>query len=179
MWPYIKWTFLILPSCFMAVFGRIICPLLPLFVQADGHLPKWLSWFDTPFDTADGDRGHQEKYPGVDWWSTYGRRVAWYWRNCCYGFDMRVCGVEVNPDRDVITVDGNPDIGDQTGISGTCRWKAYRQGDLIAWQFMYVKHYSIFNIHKCVRIGLGWKIWDNEKLREEPAQYWLYFNLIK
>lgn len=92
---------------------------------------------------------------------------------------MKVCGVTVDPDSDVITIDGDPDIGDQTGISGTCCWKAYRQGKLIAWQFMYVKHYSIFNINKCIRVGLGWKIWDNEKLRKEPAQYWLYFNPIK
>lgn len=177
--PYLIWLCLIFPSCFMAVFGRLICPILPFFVKENGHLPKWLSWFDTPFDTADGDRGHQERYPGTSAWDTYVRRVAWYWRNCAYGFDMRVCGVRVNPDSDEITVDGDPDIGDQTGISGTCRWKAYRDGKLIAWQYMFVKHYCIFGINKCIRIGLGWKIWDDEKLREEPAQYWIYFNPVK
>lgn len=115
--PYLIWFLLIFPSVFMAVFRRLICPILPFFVQEDGHLPKCLSWFDTPFDTADGDRGHQERYPGTSEWDTYVRRVAWYWRNCAYGFDMRVCGVTVDPDSDVITIDGDSDIGDQTGIS--------------------------------------------------------------
>ena len=79
---YLKWAILSFPSVFMAVFGRIPCPILPFFVTENGHLPNWLRWFDTPYDTADGDDGHQEKWPGTDWWSTYKRRVAWYWRNC-------------------------------------------------------------------------------------------------
>ena len=177
--PYLIWFLLIFPSVFMAVFGRLICPILPFFVQEDGHLPKCLSWFDTPFDTADGDEGHQERWPGTDRRSTYKRRVAWYWRNCAYGFDMRVCGIKVNPDTDQIIYEGNPDIGDDTEISGKCKWFAYRDGELIAWQFYYVKHYSLFGLDKCVRIGLGWKIWSEEKLYDEPAQYWIYFNPVK
>lgn len=176
---YLKWAIRSFPSVFMAVFGRIPCPILPFFVTKNGHLPNWLRWFDTPFDTADGDDGHQEKWPGTDWWSTYKRRVAWYWRNCCYGFDMEVLGIRVDPDKDEITVDGDPNIGDNTGISGVCNWNAYRNGEHIAFQWMYVKHYEIFGFKKCIRIGIGWKIWDNEKLREMPAQYWIYFNLFK
>ena len=180
MWPYIKWVLLTIPSLVMHVIGRLVSPILPFFVQEDGYLPSWLWWFQTPFDTCDGDRHSWERHPGTDWWSTYKRRFFWFNRNVCYGFDMRVCGVSVNPGRDVITVNGNPDIGDSSGISGKCKWKAFHQGDLTAWQWYYVRHYELFGRwHKCVRIGLGWKIWDNEKLREEPAQYWLYFNPLK
>lgn len=93
---------------------------------------------------------------------------------------MSVCGIEVNPDKDKITYEGNPDIGDASGQSGKCFWQAHDpDGELIAFQWMYVYHYDLLKWHKCVRIGVGWKIWDDEKLRSEPAQYWAYFNPLK
>ena len=101
------------------------------------------------------------------------------WRNAAYGFDMRVCGIKVYPDSDQITYEGNPDIGDKKGKSGKCKWFAYRKGELIAWQWYYIKHYELLGIHKCIRIGFGWKIWSEEKLYDEPAQYWIYFNPVK
>lgn len=175
-----KWILLLPLSLFMAIFGRLIAPILPFFVQDNGYLPKWLWWFQTPFDTADGDNNHFERHPGTDWWSTYKRRVAWFTRNVAYGFDMSVCGIEVNPDKDKITYEGNPDIGDASGQSGKCFWQAHDpDGELIAFQWMYVYHYDLLKWHKCVRIGVGWKIWDDEKLRSEPAQYWAYFNPLK
>lgn len=176
----LKWLVLLIPSLFMHVLGRILAPILPFFVQDDGYLPEWLRWFQTPFDTCDGDNHHWERYPGTDWWSTYKRRFAWFTRNVTYGFDMSVCGVDVNPDRDTITYEGNPDIGDSSGISGKCFWQAHDpDGKLLALQWMYVYHYDILKWHKCIRIGVGWKIWDDEKLRIEPAQYWAYFNPLK
>ena len=176
---YLKWFLSFLPSCFMAVFGRLIAPILPMFASDDGWLPSWLSWFQTPFDSLDGDYDHQQKWPGTDVWSTYKRRTAWLLRNVAYGFDMRVCGVEVDPDVDQIEVIGDPNISDQSGISGLVRWRAYREGRLITWQWYFVWHYEIFKSFRCVRIGAGWKIWDDEKLREQPAQYWTVINLFK
>ena len=56
---YLKWALLIAPSLFMAVVGRLLAPVLPFFVQEDGYLPSWLSWFQTPDNPADGDEaGH-------------------------------------------------------------------------------------------------------------------------
>ena len=94
---------------------------------------------------------------------------------------MRVCGIRVNPDSDNIMHEGNPDIGDNSGQSGKCKWLAYKgeTGEVIAWQWMFVQHYDFWKWHKCVRIGLGWKIWAEDKLYDEPAQYWLYFNPVK
>lgn len=74
-WLVLKWLALIFPSLFMAVFARLLCPVLPLFAEDDGYLPKWLSWFQTPFDSLDGDRHSWERHPGTDAWSTYWRRV--------------------------------------------------------------------------------------------------------
>ena len=182
-WLVLKWFLLIMPSVAMSVFARLLCPILPLFANDEGYLPDWLWWFQTPFDSLDGDDGSWERHPGTDAWSTYKRRVAWLWRNAAYGFDMRVCGIKVDPDADRIVYEGNPDIGDISGQSGKCKWFAYKGNtdELIAWQWMFVQHYSLLNgrIKKCVRVGLGWKIWSQEKLYDEPAQYWIYFNPLK
>nr|DAH90060.1 MAG TPA: Envelope protein [Caudoviricetes sp.] len=172
----LKWTALIAPSLFMNVFGKAICWILPFFVQADGWLPSWLSWFSTPDNNADGDAGHWERHPGTDWWSTYKRRTAWFWRNTCYGFDMQILGVQVL-ETDTITVEGNPDIGDQSGISGKCYRELIRDEEMLAFQWYFVKHYELFGKwHKCVRIGVGWKLWNAKPFL---AQYWLYFNPMK
>lgn len=98
----IKWALLAPVSLFMAVFARLLCPVLPLFADDEGYLPEWLWWFQTPFDTLDGDSGSWERHPGTGKWQTYWRRVCWLWRNAAYGFDMRVCGIKVNPDSDQI-----------------------------------------------------------------------------
>ena len=176
----IKWALLAPVSLFMAVFARLLCPILPLFANEEGYLPSWLWWFQTPFDSLDGDSDSRERHPGKGKLATYWRRVCWLWRNAGYGFDMRVCGIEVKPDTDNIMIEGDPDIGDDPHQhEGTCTWIAYRKGKPIAWQWMYIKHYELLGIHKCVRIGFGWKIWSEEKLYDEPAQYWLYFNPVK
>ena len=174
--PYLYWICLIPISLFMAVIARFLCPILPFFVQDDGYLPNWLSWFQTPDNPCDGDSGHWERNPGTDTWSTYKRRVKWLWRNAAYGFDIDVLGVEVRT-TDEVFVEGNPDIGDASGISGTCTRYACRGSRLIGWQYMYVKHYSLFGWRRCVRIGAGWKLWNPTK--PFSAQYWIFFNPMK
>lgn len=66
----IKWALLAPVSLFMAVFARLLCPVLPLFANDEGYLPSWLWWFQTPFDSLDGDQGSWERNPGTDAWST-------------------------------------------------------------------------------------------------------------
>lgn len=78
---YIRWFCLIPLSLFMAIFARLLCPVLPFFANDDGYLPGYLWWFQTPFDSLDGDSGSWERHPGTDAWSTYKRRVCWLWRN--------------------------------------------------------------------------------------------------
>ena len=38
----IKWALLAPVSLFMAVFARLLCPVLPLFADEEGYLPEWL-----------------------------------------------------------------------------------------------------------------------------------------
>lgn len=48
------------------------------------RLFKWLSWFQTPDNSLDGDHGWEEKH-SHSWWS----RVQWLWRNPFYGFAVK------------------------------------------------------------------------------------------
>lgn len=78
--------------------------------------------------------------------------------------------------------EGNPEIGDKSGVSGLCRWFMERDGKLICWQVYYVKHYRIFGHWKCVRFGAGWKIWGDSQAEIEADPYcphWLYFHPMK
>lgn len=175
-WLITLWVACIPFSLLFAVGGRILAPGLAFFCDDEGWLPNWLNWFQTPDNSCDGDAGHRARWPrdGVFW--TYARRVAWLLRNVGYGFDIQVLGIEIE-ETDKITISGNTNIGDLSGISGKCFWLALRDEKPIAFQWMYVKHYKLFcKWPKCIRIGMGWKIW-NEK--PSVAQYWLYFNPIK
>ena len=176
--PYLIWALLTFPSLIMAIAGRLLAPILPLFCNANGWLPDWLSWFQTPDNSCDGDAGHRARWPKDGFFWTYCRRVAWLLRNVAYGFDIDVLGKWVEP-KDQITVIGNPDIGDLSGISGTCYRELIHEGKFIAFQWFYVRHYSIFSFHKCIRIGLGWKLWNGVKPERYSAQYWFYFNPVK
>lgn len=173
---YLKWALYAPVSIFVAILFRLLAPIVALFCNEDGWLPDWLSWFATPDNSCDGDEGHKERWPkdGLFW--TYARRVAWLLRNVGYGFDIQVLGIEIK-ETDEITINGNPSIGEQSGISGTCYREAFRDGEKIAFQWYYVKHYKLLGKwNKCVRIGFGWKLWN-----EKPfiAQFWLYCNPVK
>ena len=48
------------------------------------RLKNWLSWFQTPDNSLDGDHTFQSFFP-PSWWS----RVHWLWRNPFYGFAVK------------------------------------------------------------------------------------------
>jgi len=48
------------------------------------RLKKWLSWFQTPDNSLDGDAGFIAKHNPC-WWS----KVQWLWRNPFYGFAVK------------------------------------------------------------------------------------------
>ncbi len=174
---YVKWFLCLFPSFLMEIVGRVLAPILPFFVQEDGYLPSWLWWFQTPDNPCDGDEGHWERHPGTDAWSTYTRRVAWFWRNVTYGFNIEVIGFK-HKDGDVRMVYGDPTVGDRTGVSGTCRWAVYRNNKKVAFQFYFVKHYKLLGHWRCIRIGAGYKVWG-DITGEVYGQHWLYVNPIK
>jgi hypothetical protein len=174
---YVKWFFLLIIGIPFELFAKVLSPVLACFVQANGWLPDWLWMFQTPDNTCDGDAGHRERWPrdGVIW--IWLRRTAWLFRNSAYGFNFYVLGVKYLP-TDAVTIEGDPGVGDTSGISGLCKWRLERDGKLYAWQIYYVRHYRIFGRWKCVRFGAGWKLWG-DIVADPQCPHWLYFHPIK
>lgn len=65
-----------------------------------------------------------------------------------------------------------------TGISGLCRWYMERNGELICFQVYYVRHYKLFGHWKCIRAGVGWKMWG-DVVSDPYCPHWVYFNPVK
>ena len=167
---YLKWALLIAPSLFMAVVGRLLAPVLPFFVQEDGYLPQWLSWFQTPDNPADGDEAHWERHPGTGAWDTYCRRVAWFWRNVAYGFDIDVLGVEVRS-TDTLVFEGDRDVGAKPPRSGWQWKKIVRDGKVVAFQLYGVHQYRRWP-QRCLRANLGWKLFDfSDSVSDQVVQW--------
>ena len=172
---YLKWAASLLPSFVMEIVGKIGSPVLAFFVDENGWLPSWLWWFQTPDNSCDGDEGHRARWPKDSAFWTWLRRTAWLLRNTAYGFHMSVLGIDVR-ESDYIAIFGDPNVGDQSGVSGWCRWNVLRGTKMIAWQFYWVWHYRVFGVWKCVRLGVGWKCWNEKPF---TAQHWLYFHPMK
>lgn len=155
---FLKWAALGPASLLMAVVGRILAPILPLFVRENGFLPKWLSWFQTPDNTCDGDAGNWERHPGLDAWSTYKRRVAWFWRNVAYGFDIDVLGLDAKA-GDTLDLKGDIEAGTNPAKNGYV-WRVLRRADgsVASFQLYFVYQWPVWPT-RCIRGNLGWKLW--------------------
>lgn len=175
---YAKWAAFVPLSFLVEIVGKLGSPVLAFFCDESGWLPSWLSWFQTPDNPCDGDAGHLERWPrnGLFW--TWVRRTAWLFRNTAYGFNIDVIGFK-HQEGDVKEVIGDPSVGDVSGVSGLCKWYVRRQGELVAFQIYYVKHYQIFGVWKCVRAGIGWKVWGSPGPGRVYGQHWIYFHPLK
>jgi hypothetical protein len=82
----------------MQVLAYVVTPVLPLFAkEQDGaldnnngtgagpRLPSWLSWFDTPDNSLNGDACFQAANR-----EGYLSKVRWLYRNSLYGFKWSV-----------------------------------------------------------------------------------------
>lgn len=68
---FIKWLLCGCLSIPMTILGKALCWVLPFFVDEETkRLPKWLDWFMTDDNDADGDAGHWERNPGTGKWAT-------------------------------------------------------------------------------------------------------------
>ena len=103
---YIKWGLMVPVMLLVTVLTLPLAPILALLVhKREGHLDNntrqgegyylfdWLSWFQTPDNSIDGDQGWREEH----WqWryklpaplATYVGRIGWLWRNPGYGFGL-------------------------------------------------------------------------------------------
>lgn len=162
---YLKWL-LMVPA--MLVISALTFPLafvLPFFaVERQGvidngtgwgwgkYLPNWLSWFQTPDNSLDGDYGWKTEH----WqWRfrlpaaicTYVGIIGWLGRNPGYGFGV------VRFDSAVpvaATYTGRQSVNDSPGVEGWCLVHA---GGLF--QLVLVKRISAA---KCIYCNFGWNI---------------------
>lgn len=141
-----------------------LTPIVVLFAKKDGWLPNWLYWFQTHDNSLDGDGGWiTESRPFLRETSRlkrYVNRCFWLWRNSLYGFNESVLSVETGYGLEKLVTKGNPAVSNHPlGVPGAVKRELYRNGRLIAWQWYYIKPLFFYK-KKCLRINLGWKIWD-------------------
>lgn len=132
----------------VAILAVILAPILPLFAT-DAWLPSWLSWFQTPDASLDGDNGWRNvnKHPLVNKLPRYFRQVLWLIRNPSYGFDWTVTASKPLSGPYKLIGDRYCDrnLGRTTWVYVTC--DGY-------WHFRLYLKYPFTNY--CFQLNLGW-----------------------
>lgn len=160
---YLYYILLVLCSLLADLLNFFLAPAVVLFASDQGWLPKWLSWFQTPDNSLDGDSGWKNEHRPFkvedsaikQWWN----RTRWLHRNSMYGFAIGVLGTSIKP-GDVLEITGNPKVSNRPLQEGLVVRHVIRNGKTIYFQWYYVKAWSDTY---CIRINLGWKLWGFAK----------------
>ena len=152
---YALYLLLVPLSLLLTLLAVLIAPVLPLLASnqegwLDNHsswglgprLPTWLSWFQTPDNSLDGDATFQTMFPSGQWWS----QVHWLWRNPCYAFALRYLMPEY-----ITSVNGDKTIKDNDNAKAG--WCLVRANGLF--QFTLV---APIGFNRCVYVNLGWNV---------------------
>lgn len=151
---YALYLLLVPVSLILTLVAIILAPVLPLLASEqagwlDNHakwdvgprLPTWLSWFQTPDNSLDGDATF-ERLNGISYWA----KVKWLWRNPCYAFAIRYL---TNPYYTVVK--GDKTIKDNDNAKAG--WCLVHANGL----FQFVLVTPIGN-SRCIYVNLGWNI---------------------
>lgn len=87
---FIVYPFYVMGSLLTTLLAFMLNPIVVLFADKDGYLPRWLYYFQT-FDMRLPD----------NYWDA----VKWLYRNPAYGFDLFLFGIKFNHPDWVIVVD--------------------------------------------------------------------------
>jgi hypothetical protein len=173
---FIVYFFLALASLPITLLGLLLSPILPLFAAqeygwVDNHskeefgprLPKWLSWFQTPDNSLDGDATFQA-LNGTGYWA----KVKWLCRNPAYAFAIRYLESPY-----FSTVSGDKTIKDNDNAKAG--WCLVHANGLF--QFTLV---APIGFSRCVYVNLGWNIRalvdDNVQPKPNPYQATFVFS---
>ena len=158
---YLKYALLVLCNLIAGFCNFFLAPIVVLFASDDGWLPRWLWWFQTPDNSLDGDSGwineHRRFKVEDKPWKRWYNRTTWLYRNATYGFCIDVLGAKCYA-TDVIKVVGDPKVSNRPIKSGLVKRYLYRNGEVIYFQWYYVRQWSD---SRCIRINLGWKLWGD------------------
>lgn len=149
---YLKWLAMVPVSLLVTVVCILFAPIIVLFASPTGWLPSWLTWFQTPDNSLDGDNGWknehwQWRYKLPAALCTYVGRVGWLWRNPGYGYGVVILDSAVPL---VATYTGNADVNDDPGVEGYCL--IYAAG---LFQLVWVKRIAE---NKSIYCNFGWNI---------------------
>jgi hypothetical protein len=174
---YVLYLLLVPISLILTLIGVILAPILPLLASPqegwlDNHskwgigprLPIWLSWFQTPDNSLNGDATFQGLFPPNQWWS----QVHWLWRNPCYAFAIRYL---TNPYY--TQVSGDKTIKDNDNAKKG--WCLVHANGLFQFTVVAPIGYS-----RCIYINLGWNVRglvdDNVQPKPNPYQATFVFS---
>ncbi len=152
-----------------------LSPMVVLFANDSGWLPAWLWWFQTPDNPLDGDSGWRTEHRPFKLedagWKRWANRTGWLWRNSMYGFKQSVLGVH-RSFGDSLEVIGDERTSDKPiGHSGVVMRYIGNGGKRTSFQYYRVMQWG--NTGRCLRINIGWKLWDFTKQR----QYYYVFSV--
>ena len=168
---YALYLLLVPLSLLLTLLAVLIAPVLPLLASnqegwLDNHsswglgprLPTWLSWFQTPDNSLDGDATFQTMFPPGQWWS----QVHWLWRNPCYVFALRYLMPEY-----ITSVNGDKTIKDNDNAKAG--WCLVQANGLFQFTFI-----APIGFSRCFLVNLGWNIRalvdDNVSPKPNPYQ---------
>ena len=160
---YFKYFLLVLVDLFVSAMNIFLAPIVVLFADKSGWLPKWLWWFQTPGDSLYGSTGWQTK---DRWflvedtkWKQWLNKVGWLYRNPIYGFAIDVLGIQ-GEETDTLVITGDVLTSNHNPIHyGSVRYELVRSGKVIAFQVYTVKPTSWYN-SRYTRTNYGWKLWS-------------------
>ena len=173
---YLLYVVLVPVSLLITLVAVLLAPVFPLFATqqmgwCDNHayqiigprLPSWLSWFQTPDNSLDGDATFERLNP-PSYWS----QVKWLWRNPAYSFAMRYLTAPYEA-----SYKGDKTIKDNDNAkAGWCKVNANG-----LFQFTSV---TPIGFSRCIYINLGWNVRalvdDNVQQKPNPYQATFVFS---
>jgi hypothetical protein len=113
------------------------------------HFPKWAWMWSNDDHGIDGESFWAKRTVGWPYW----KRCFWWTviRNPTFNASKYLFGLTVH-DPSQVVLTGDYPIGD-TKAEGRY-WARYK----LAWEFYYVKAYTVFGLKRCIRFRAGWKI---------------------
>lgn len=174
---YLRYLLLVPISLFITLVGIILAPALPLLASQqsgwlDNHsnwgvgprLPSWLSWFQTPDNSLDGDATFQQ-INGV----SYLAKIKWLIRNPAYAFAIKYLETPHE-----CRVWGDKTIKDNDNAKAG--WCFVRANGLFQFRFIV----RINGTNRCLLVNLGWNILglvdDNVQPKPNPWQATFVFS---
>lgn len=129
-----NWNKLAVINVLLILATYIFAPIIAIFVvKRNGYLDNntkygqgyylvnWLSWFQTPDNSIDGDEGWriehwQWRFKLPSFLATYVGRIGWLWRNTAYGYGLISTANLLNQD---ISENGNTEISFGKSVEGS------------------------------------------------------------